>query len=154
MHMECHRGDFAISTDPALLDAAAVHAFLITTPWARGATLETVARSLQHSLCFGLYHHRRQIGLARVITDRATFGYVADVYVLESHRGRGLAKWLIECVVAHPDLQTVRRLVLATQDAHGLYAPFGFRPLRAPEDHLELRRSGTDVTSLPAGSRV
>jgi len=140
MSADYHRGDFLISTDPALLDIPAVHAFLAGTDWARGVTSETVARSLQHSLSFGLYHGRQQIGLARVITDRATFGYLADVYILEAYRGRGLAKWLIACVVGHPELQTVRRLLLATHAAHGLYAPFGFRPLRAPADHLELRR--------------
>ncbi len=142
MHEEYRRGDFLISTDPVRLDVAAVHAFLSSTYWARGVAIEIVARSLRNSLSFGLYLGERQIGLARVITDRATFGYVADVYVLEAYRGLGLAKWLMTCVVDHPDLQTVRRLLLATRDAHPLYAAFGFRPLRAPEDHLELRPPG------------
>ncbi len=142
MHEEYRRGDFLISTDPARLDVAAVHAFLSSTYWARGIAIEIVARSLSNSLSFGLYLGEPQIGLARVITDRATFGYVADVYVLEAYRRRGLAKWLMSCVVNHPDLQTVRRLLLATRDAHALYAAFGFRPLRAPEDHLEQRSPG------------
>lgn len=151
MHQEYRRDEFQISTDPARLDVNAVHAFLSATDWARGVAIEVVTRSLHHSLSFGVYDGERQIGLARVITDRATFGYIADVYILQPYRGRGLAKWLMECVLEHPDLQTARRLVLATRDAHGLYAPFGFRPLKAPEDHMERRRSGSGVTSAPAG---
>jgi GNAT superfamily N-acetyltransferase len=149
MHEEYRRGDFLISTDPARLDIRAVHAFLASTYWAKGVPLEVVARSLQYSLSFGVYHDGQQIGLARVITDRATFGYVADVYILEPYRGRGLAKWLVECVVGHPDLQTVRRLLLATRDAQGLYTPFGFRPLKAPEEHLERRRTSPSGGSQP-----
>lgn len=140
-HTEHRRGEFLITTDPDRLDVRAVHAFLSTTSWARGVSLEAVERSLRHSLCFGVFHEDRQIGLARVITDRATFGYLADVYILEPYRGRGLATWLVRCVVEHPDLQTVRRLLLATRDAHGLYRPLGFQPLKAPGDHLELRRT-------------
>lgn len=159
MHEEHRRGDFLISTDPGRLDVAAVHAFLSGTYWARGVAIEIVARSLRNSLSFGLYLGERQVGLARVITDRATFGYVADVYILEPYRGLGLAKWLMTCVVNHPDLQTVRRLLLATRDAHPLYAAFGFRPLRAPNDHLELRPPGAipgecePVASQSAGDR-
>lgn len=137
VEIECE--GIEISTDPARLDVAAVHAFLAGTYWARGVSRDVVERSLRHSLCFGVYAGGRQVGLARVITDRATFGYVADVYVLEEYRGRGLAKRLIECIVAHPELQTVRRLLLATRDAHGLYTPFGFKPLARPQDHLERR---------------
>ncbi len=159
MHEEHRRDDFLISTDPDRLDLTAVHAFLSSTYWARGVALEVVARSLRHSLCFGLYQGERQIGLARVITDRATFGYVADVYVLDPYRGQGLAKWLMTCVLAHPDLRTVRRLMLATRDAHGLYSAFGFRPLRAPGEHLEWRpaaansvgRAESDSAAVIAG---
>jgi GNAT superfamily N-acetyltransferase len=133
------RDGFRISTDPKEIDVGAVHAFLSRMPWAHGVGREVVERSLRHSLCFGLYTEGHQIGLARVVTDRATFGYVADVYVLEEYRGRGLARWLMECVVGHPELQTVRRLLLATRDAHSLYTPFGFKPLARPEDHLERR---------------
>ena len=154
MHEEYRRGDFLISTDPALLDVTAIHAFLSGTDWARGVPIEIVARSLSNSLTFGLYHGGRQIGLARVITDRATFGYLADVYVLEAYRGRGLARWLMGCLVGHPGLQTVRRLLLSTHNAHALYAAFGFRPLKAPEDHLERRPpAAVSIDCAAAASR-
>jgi GNAT superfamily N-acetyltransferase len=138
-HFVTEQSGFRVSTDPAELDAGAVHAFLSQTEWARGVGRDVIERSLRHSLCFGLYIRERQIGLARVITDRATFGYLADVYVIEEFRGRGLGQWLIESVLAHPELQTVRRLLLATRDAHDLYTRFGFAPLARPEDHLERR---------------
>lgn len=137
-HLEFRLGEFLISTDPAKLDADAVHAFVSRTYWAKGVAREVVEKSLRHSLCFGMYHEGRQIGLARVITDRATFGYLADVYVLEQYRGRGLAKWLVSCILAHPHLQGLRSLRLATRDAHGLYRQFGFTELKHPEEHLEL----------------
>jgi GNAT superfamily N-acetyltransferase len=117
----------------------AVHAFLIRSDWARGVTRDVVERSLRHSLCFGLFFQGRQIGFGRVITDRATYGYLADVYVLEEFRGRGLGRWLVECMVNHPELQRCRKLALATRDAHALYARFGFQPLQRPQDHLERR---------------
>jgi ribosomal protein S18 acetylase RimI-like enzyme len=134
------RGQYAISTDPARLDGAAIHAFLTRSYWANGIPRGVVDASLAASLCFGLYDGPRQIGLARVITDRATFGYLCDVYVLEEYRGRGLGKWLMEAVIAHPDLQGLRRLVLVTRDAHGLYRGFGFRPLGRPEGYMEIAR--------------
>ncbi|MBM3879853.1 MAG: GNAT family N-acetyltransferase [Verrucomicrobia bacterium] len=145
MHSESRRGEFVVSTDPAQLDVDAVHAFLSETYWAKGVSRQLVARSLEGSLAFGLYHDGRQIGLARVITDRATFGYLADVYVLEGYRGRGLGKWLIECILDHPELRSCRRLLLATRDAQGLYNRFGFRALAHPEDHLERRPVGADA---------
>jgi GNAT superfamily N-acetyltransferase len=141
-HLEFRHGEFLISTDPARLDVEAIHAFLSRTDWAKGVAREVVERSLRYSLCFGMYHQGRQIGLARVITDRATFGYLADVYVLEPYRGRGLGKWLVRCVLAHPELQGLRSLRLATRDAHGLYRQFGFTALKHPEHHLERRPPG------------
>ena len=106
---------------------------------------EQVARSLEHSICFGLYERgqqggEKQIGFARVVTDRATFAWLGDVFVLESHRGQGLSKWLMQCVMEHPGLQGLRRFVLATADAHGLYRQFGFTPLSAPERMMEIFR--------------
>lgn len=130
-------GEFEISTDPARVDVPAVHAFLTASYWAKGIPRETVEHSIQNSLCFGVYHGQRQVGFARVITDRATFAYLADVYVLPELRGRGLAKWLMECILAHPDLQGLRRWSLATRDAHRLYEKFGFRALQAPERWME-----------------
>ena len=130
--------EFEISTDPARVDVTTVHAFLTNSYWAKGIPLGTLRRSLQHSLCFGVYRGVQQVGFARVITDYATFAYLADVFVLGEFRGRGLAKWLMECIVAHPDLQDLRRWCLVTRDAHGLYGQFGFKPLPAPERWMEL----------------
>ena len=139
-HFEVARGDYVLSTDPARLDAAAIHAYLTCSYWARGRTLETVVRSLRHSLCLGLYHCGHQVGLARAITDWTTYAYLCDVYVLEEHRGRGLGKWLVESVLAHPELQTVRRWSLITSDAHELYAAYGFTPQANPDRHMEMIR--------------
>ena len=129
-----------VSTDPAKLDVAAVHAFLSRAYWCENIPRETVEHALRHSLCFGLYDGKAQVGLARVITDLATFAYLCDVYVLESHRGRGLGKWLIECVMAHPAVPGLRRFNLATKDAHGLYEQFGFTPLANAERWMELHK--------------
>jgi GNAT superfamily N-acetyltransferase len=127
-----------VDTDPERLDLEVVHGFLAASYWARGIPLEVVRRSLRGSLCFGLYDGERQIGFARVVSDRATFAYLADVFVLESERGRGLARLLMDAIVAHPDLQGLRRWMLATRDAHGLYARYGFTPLPDPEPFMQL----------------
>lgn len=134
---EHQRAEFTISTDRAKVDVAAVHAFLTACYWAKGIPRETVERSIRNSLCFGVYQGQRQVGFARVISDFATFAYLADVYVLEEHRGAGLGKWLMECIVSHPALQGLRRWSLATRDAHGLYAKFGFTPLGASDRWME-----------------
>jgi GNAT superfamily N-acetyltransferase len=144
------RDDLLISTDPALLDVAAVHDFLAHhSYWAAGIPLDVLQRAIAGSLCFGLYDDGRQVGFARAVTDRATFAYLADVYVLESHRGRGLSKWLMECVLAHPALQGLRRVVLVTRDAHGLYDRFGFGPLAEPGRYMEIWNP--DVYKRPGG---
>ena len=146
MILELERGDYRISTDPERLDLDAIHAYLRRSYWAEEIPKEIVARSLRGSLCFGLYQQQHpqgpQVGFARVISDRATFAYLCDVYVLEEHRGQGLSKWLMEAVQSHPELQGLRRFVLATRDAHGLYTQFGFTPLTSPETFLEIRRPG------------
>ena len=140
---EHHRDDgFTVSTDPARLDVDAIHAYLATSYWAEGIPRETVERSLRSSLCFGLYEGGRQIGLARAITDGATFAYLCDVYVLPERRGLGLGKWLMECVMAHPDLQGLRRFSLVTRDAHDLYRPFGFTEVQNPGRYMEILRPG------------
>jgi N-acetylglutamate synthase-like GNAT family acetyltransferase len=136
------RGEYSISTDVEAMDLDAVHAYLARSYWARGIPRDLVARAMRGSLCFALFHDRVQVGFARVVTDRATFAYLADVYVLEEHRGRGLGQWLMEVVVAHPDLQGLRRFALATRDAHGLYAKLGFTPLQHPEFFMEINRPG------------
>jgi GNAT superfamily N-acetyltransferase len=142
MSDEHHRDGFTVSTDPARLDLDAIHAFLVTAYWCEGIPRETVARALSSSLCFGLYEGPRQIGLARMVTDRSTFAYLCDVYVLPERRGRGLGRWLMECVLGHPDLQGLRRLSLVTRDAHELYRPFGFAAIKNPERHMEIVRPG------------
>lgn len=141
MIREWTRGAYRISTDPDRLDLEVIHTFLAQRSyWAEGIPRDVVERSIRGSLPFGVYDGERQVGFARVITDRATYAYLADVFVLEAHRGRGLSKWLMDCVVSHPDLQGLRRWHLATRDAHGLYARFGFRPLADPSSLMEIRR--------------
>ena len=140
--MEWKRGEFTISTDRALLDREAIHAFLAASYWARGIPRETLDRAIENALCFGIYEGDRQVGFARVVSDFATFAYLADVFVLDSHRGRGLSKWLMEVIMSHPDLQGLRRFSLVTRDAHGLYRRFGFETLATAERHMEIARPG------------
>ena len=142
MLYERHREKFRVSTDPARLDVDAIHAFLSTSYWAQGIPRETVALSLRNSLCFGLYENDSQVGLARMVTDRATFAYLCDVYVLPERRGLGLGQWLMQCVMDHPDLAGLRRISLVTRDAHDLYRPFGFQELSQPASHMEIARLG------------
>ena len=140
--LEIARGEYSISTDPARLDVDAIHAFLTTAYWSEGIGRDLVARALDGSLCFGLYLGTVQVGLARVVTDRATFAYLCDVYVLPSHRGHGLGEWLIETVMSHPDLQGLRRFSLVTKDAQGLYRKFGFTEIAVEGRHMEIARPG------------
>jgi len=138
MHAEWKRNNLMVTTNPDRQDVTAIHAFLTRAYWCEGIPREVVARAVSQSLCFGLFDGTAQVGLARVVTDYTTFAYLCDVYVLESHRGQGLGKWLVECVMAHPQLQGLRRFNLVTRDAHELYTPFGFKPLAAPERHMEM----------------
>jgi GNAT superfamily N-acetyltransferase len=139
MPQEYRNGKFAISTDPAKLDVDAIHTFLSRSYWAEGIPKAVVARALRHSLNFGVYtEDGAQIGLGRVISDFATYAYLADIYILEEYRGLGLGKWLMRCVMAHPDLKGLRRWQLATRDAHGLYQQSGFTALQRPERHMEI----------------
>ncbi|RSK37138.1 GNAT family N-acetyltransferase [Hymenobacter metallilatus] len=134
---------FTVSTDPARLDVALIHRYLAEESyWARGIPFETVQRALANSLNFGAYApDGRQAAFARVVTDRATFAWLCDVFVLPEFRGQGLSKQLMHTVWSHPDLQNQRRHLLATLDAHGLYQQFGFQELAAPERYLEVRRA-------------
>ncbi len=136
------RSPYAISTDPTRLDARAIHRYLTTSYWAEGISLEIVHRSLESSLCFGLYAPEGQIGLARVITDRATFAYLCDVYVLPGHQGRGLGRWLMQCVRSSSQLQGLRRWMLVTRGAHRLYEQVGFAAASTPENIMEDVRPG------------
>jgi len=126
-----------ISTDPSRFDLDVIRGYLARSYWAAGIPRETVERSIAGSLCFGAFDGDRQTGFARVVTDRATFAYLADVFVLEEFRGRGVATRLMQAIVAHPELQNLRRWLLVTRDAHPLYEKFGFRPLEKPERHME-----------------
>lgn len=141
MTNEWKRDGYVISTERARLDMNLIHDFLTNSSyWAVGRSLETVRRSIEHSLSFGLYDENdRQVGFARVVTDYATFAWVADVFVLEEARGRGLGAWLMEVILAHPELQGFRRWSLATKDAHELYRRFGFSELKRPERWMERR---------------
>lgn len=140
--IEQRKGEYAISTDTARIDVDAVADYLSRSYWAAGRSREQIERSLAHSICFGLYHDGRQVGFARVISDHATFAYLCDVYVLEAHRGNGLGKWLVDVVLAHPELQGLRRWMLATRDAHELYRQFGFAELSNPDRWMEIFNGG------------
>ncbi|MDX6694117.1 MAG: hypothetical protein QOF02_1720 [Blastocatellia bacterium] len=135
---EYRRGEFLISNDAARLDIKFIHSFLSTnTYWATGRAFEVAQRSIENSFSFGLFHNERQIGFARVVTDYATFAWLADVFVIEEFRGRGLGTWLMEVIINHPRLQGFRRWTLATKDAHELYRQFGFAELKRPERWME-----------------
>lgn len=138
--VEAQRGAFRISTDPALLQIHVIHRYLSEDSyWAKGVPVAIVERSIANSLCFGVYLESAQIGFARVITDRATFGYLADVFILPAFRKQGLSKWLMEVILANPELSTLRRMTLMTQDAQGLYAQFGFIVFDHPERFMVRR---------------
>jgi GNAT superfamily N-acetyltransferase len=128
----------SITTDPSRLDLDVVHGFLATSYWAAGIPRETVERAVRHSLCFGAFDGDQQVGFARVISDYATYAYISDVFVVPSHRGRGVGKQLMAAIMAHPDLQRLRRWTLFTRDAHGLYRQFGFGEPRHPERLMEI----------------
>lgn len=132
--------ELSLSFDPSDFDIEAIHAFLSTAYWSPGVPREVVERAIAGSLCIGALVQRRQVGFARLVTDRATFAYLADVYVLPEHRGGGIARRMLEHLFAHPDVQGLRRMLLVTRDAHGLYAGLGFTPLAAPDRFMERHR--------------
>lgn len=136
------REGFAITTETSFFNVEFIHAFLSQSYWAENIPIETVQKSIDNSLCFGVFHLGRQIGFARVITDKATFAYLADVFIDEAYRGQGLSKWLMEEMMNHEDLQGLRRMMLATRDAHGLYAQFGFSELTFPERWMQIHKPG------------
>jgi GNAT superfamily N-acetyltransferase len=139
--MEWRRDGYEVSDERSRLDRAAVHRFIAEESyWAAGIAQGVMDKAIDNSLCFGLFRGDAQVGFARVVTDRATFGYLCDVFVEAAHRGAGLGKWLVSCVLSHPDLQGLRRLCLMTRDAQELYTPHGFRPMADPTRYLEIHR--------------
>jgi GNAT superfamily N-acetyltransferase len=135
--LDSQRGSLLISTDPSRLDLEAITDMLSRAYWAKDRTREVIVRAMQNSLVFGVYDGNRQIGLARVVSDYATFAWLCDVFVHEDYRQRGIGKWLMETILAHPDLQGLRRFLLITRDAHGLYSQYGFTPLQNPDRWME-----------------
>jgi len=145
MTREWRRGEYLISTDRSGLDLDVVHDFLKRSYWAAGIPDEVVRRSVEGSLAFGVYRGEEQIGFARVVTDHAPFAYLADVFILEPHRGLGLGRWLTEVILSHPELQGIRRWMLATRDAHGLYREYGFTELELPGIFMEKKDASYGV---------
>ena len=143
---------FAISTDPKRLDLRVVHRFLTNSYWSAGISLTVVRKSIRGSFVFGVYCGRGQVGYARVITDFATYAYLADVFILENYRGQGLSKRLMERVMNHPRLRGLRRWGLVTRDAQGLYAQFGFQVVQSPERHMEILRRDVYASKAPTKS--
>jgi GNAT superfamily N-acetyltransferase len=144
---EWRRDEFLVSTDRARLDLDALHQCLTGFYWAVGMPRRTLERAIENSLSFGIYHGAQLVGFARVITDLATYAYLSDVFVIEAYRGRGLAKWLMDCILAHPDLQGLRRFALFTRDAQGLYERYGFAPPNGASTYLERRTPNVYATS-------
>jgi GNAT superfamily N-acetyltransferase len=130
--------NFTVSTDKSKLNIELIHEFLSKSYWAAGRTREAIERSIKNSLCFGIYNGNDQVGFARVLTDFTVFAYLADVFILEAYRGAGLGKKLIGTILSYPELKTIKRWMLATSDAHGLYSQFGFKGLSQPEKYMEL----------------
>jgi GNAT superfamily N-acetyltransferase len=152
MIQEYRKENFLISTDLSMLNMDLIHHFLTNSYWAKGISKGTVIRSIQHSLPFGVYEGNKQIGFARVITDYATFAYISDVFILESHRGLDLSKWLMECILSHPDLQGLRRWNLYTSNAADFYKKFGFTELKYPDRYMEIFIPGVyqDKSNTPS----
>jgi GNAT superfamily N-acetyltransferase len=138
---------YEITCDKSRLDIGAIHGFLTQSYWSPGIPRAVVERAIDNSLCFGVFYEGKQIGFARAITDKATFAYLADVYVLPEHRGKGVSLRVLENIIRHPDLRGLRRMLLATRDAHSLYEKFGFKPLAAPERIMEIHNP--DVYGRP-----
>jgi GNAT superfamily N-acetyltransferase len=153
MFHEQHDGDILVTTDPARLDLASIHGFLSGSYWAKGIPREVVERSIRHSICFGAFDGDRQVGFARVVSDRATFAYVADVFVMPGQRGRGIGTRLMAAITSHPELQNLRLWTLFTRDAHGLYRQHGFSEARYPDRLMERRRESPYALSATGDFR-
>ena len=139
MYQEQTKGDYKISTDKSKLQIEVIHNFLKDAYWSKNKPKELIEKSIAGSLCFGVYYKEKQIGFARVITDYTTFGYLADVFIIDEFRGKGLSKWLMEFILNHPEVQGFRGWMLKTKDAHGLYEKYGFKVAAEPENIMELK---------------
>jgi GNAT superfamily N-acetyltransferase len=139
MALVYQREDYSISTDPAKLDIGSIHDFLANSYWAKNIPLDVLKKSIGNCLNYGVFTENAQIGYARVLTDYSTFAYLADVFIIEEHRGKGLSKWLMECILAHPELKNIRTWMLKTHEAHGLYEKYGFSAPEKPETIMEKR---------------
>ena len=138
---------FTFSADKSKLDPSVIYAFLTESYWSKGCSMDNVMRRIENALCFGVYENDKQVGFARVITDKTTFAYIADVFILENYRGQGLSKQLMAFILEQSDLQNLKRWLLATRDAHGLYAQFGFAPLSNPEMWMDIMNPNAYATS-------
>lgn len=146
--MQIHDKDYSVSTDKSKLDLPLIHTFLSTQAyWSLNIPFAIVKRSIENSFCFGVYRGDRQVGFARVITDFATIAYLGDVFILPEHRGKGLSKWLVGEIMAHPDLQGLRRWMLLTSDAHGLYRQYGWKPIAGADRYMEIANPDIYKTS-------
>lgn len=138
MFFEERKDNYLISTDKTKLNISLIHDFLCNhSYWANGIPLETVKTAIENSVCFGVYEGDMLAGFARVITDKSTFGYIGDVFILDGYRGKNLSKWLMDCIMKHPELQGFRRWIILTRDAHGLYKKYGFTPVKKPGNYME-----------------
>lgn len=149
LHYETWKDEYHLSTDPSLLIVEVIHGYLsMDSYWARSIPPDVVERSIANSLCFGVYHKKEQVGFARVVTDKATFAYLADVFILEPFRGKGLSKWLMETIQSHPELQGLRRWMLGTRDAHGLYEQFGWSVMNEETRKRFMQRHFPDIYAV------
>jgi GNAT superfamily N-acetyltransferase len=137
---------FTFSTDKSKLDPSVIHGFLTESYWSKGCSMDNVLRRIENAMCFGVYDDKQQIGFARVITDKTTFAYIADVFILENYRGQGLSKQMMAFIMTQPDLKNLRRWLLATRDAHGLYAQYDFTPLSNPTLWMEIMNPNAYTT--------
>ena len=152
--VEVKHGEYVVSTDRARIDVAAVHSFLAAAYWSPGIPEDVVRRAISGATCFGVYRGTEQVGFARVITDRATYAYLSDVFIVDAHRGRGLSKLLMAVIMGHPDLQGLRRFALSTRDAHALYTQFGFSIVANPDRQMEILRPDIYRTATMASEHA
>ncbi len=131
--------EYFVSTDKRILQIKKIHSFLTRAYWSEGISIQKIKRAIKGSICFGVFHKTEQIGFARVVTDKASIAYIADLFIIENYRGKKLSVWLMKCILSHPELKDVKAFMLATKDAHGLYAKFGFEKLKDPDRFMRMQ---------------